>query len=640
MVTSLKDLAVVQAVANARAQAASQSTRTVVVNGQTRTIPVPFPSPVDWRDVWIYFIFLDRFNNPAVLPNSAWDQRCNFRQGGTFKGVEAQLDYLKTLGCGAIWISPVLKNSKPDWEYNYHGYGAQDFLNVDEAFASDGTRVTAEIELLELVEQIHARGMFVILDIVINHTGRVFDYVVNGQAQSSLADSNVMNAPLGQEPPVQWLNGLGYPRTDWTNVIPPGTNLSADDAIYPDELRNDLFFRRRGSKLTDDPQGSFVQGDFGTMRQMVVEYDATVPGQEAVRRAFGKNPVLSLLIQAYSYVIARYDFDGFRIDTVKYVHPRMVEMFGNAIREFSLGIGKKNFFTFGEVYDNEANIAAFVGRNGSDTDSYGIDAALDFPLFYKLPAVAKGIAPVETLRQVFEDRKAEEKELLSSHGEAGRFFVSFLDNHDQHERFKHPLSDERQIALGLAVMFSVQGIPSVYYGTEQGLDGTKDGNGNPDLTANESTREALWGKMPTAFDADAELYQNIQNLSQCRMQYPALRFGRLYFREVSGNGVDFGHSSGQGGIVAFSRILSDAEVVTVANTDTKQAFKGFVLLDPDLNRQTRRLEVRFSNYGKTGGDDVAWIPNGNIYVNGNYAWSGEIAAIYVELDPMEVQILA
>jgi hypothetical protein len=247
---------------------------------------------------------------------------------------------------------------------------------------------------------------------------------------------------------------------------------------------------------------------------------------------------------------------------------------------------------------------------------------------------------VETLRQVFENRKAEEKDLLSSHGEAGRFFVSFLDNHDQHERFNHPESDERQIALGLGVMFCLQGIPSVYYGTEQGLDGTKDTHGNPDLTANESTREALWGKSPLAFDPDAGLCQVIQNLSRCRMQCPALRFGRLYFREVSGNGTDFGHSSGSGGIVAFSRILGDAEVITVANTNTIQAFKGFVLLDPDIHRQARRVDVKFSNYGKTGGGQVTWIPNGNIYVNGSFVWSGEIAAIYVELDPMEMQILA
>lgn len=60
-----------------------------------------FPSPADWRDHWIYFLLLDRFNNPDAPPRSLpWDSAQNTFQGGTFKGVAAQLDYLKSLGVG------------------------------------------------------------------------------------------------------------------------------------------------------------------------------------------------------------------------------------------------------------------------------------------------------------------------------------------------------------------------------------------------------------------------------------------------------------------------------------------------------------------------------------------------------------
>src|SRR5207249_3915762 len=162
---------------------------------------------------------------------------------------------------------------------------------------------------------------------------------------SSFGDSGVMNGKLATEPDIQWLNGFGFPRSDWTNQLPPPTQLSSDDAVWPSDLQNDLFFRRRGSKLTDDPGSSFVRGDFGDMRQLVVEYDATVPGQAPVRARYGITPVLAILIRAYSYLIARYDVDGYRLDTVKYVDPAAVETFGNAIREFALSIGKKNFFT-------------------------------------------------------------------------------------------------------------------------------------------------------------------------------------------------------------------------------------------------------------------------------------------------------
>jgi len=68
-------------------------------------------------------------------------------------------------------------------------------------------------------------------------------------------------------------------------------------------------------------------------------------------------------------------------------------------------------------------IADFVGRNSTDTDSYGIDAALDFPLFFKLPDVAKSFADVAALRTLFDERRKREKELLSTHGDAGKYFV-------------------------------------------------------------------------------------------------------------------------------------------------------------------------------------------------------------------------
>ena len=71
-----------------------------------------FPSPEDWRDQWIYFLLVDRFNNPDNSPDPP-DYPCNVYQGGTFRGIIKQLPYLKTLGVGAIWISPVLYN--PQW---------------------------------------------------------------------------------------------------------------------------------------------------------------------------------------------------------------------------------------------------------------------------------------------------------------------------------------------------------------------------------------------------------------------------------------------------------------------------------------------------------------------------------------------
>ena len=623
-----------------RAAARQRGTKPVQVDGQIVQTPYPYPSPTDWRDCWIYFLLVDRFNNPSAAPNFAWNKKYGFRQGGTFEGVRQQLPYLESLGVNAIWLSPVVKNTKPEidgFAYCYPGYNAQDFLSLEGRFASDGTEATAEIELQALVQEAHARGIYVVVDIVLNHTGRVFDYVWQNQVQQAFTDDAMLYGPPGNEPPIEWMNGFGNPRPDWQNAVDP-TGAGADDAVWPLDLQQPAFFRRRGSKDSDTPQPplNYVPGDFGTMRQLVVEYDATVPGQEQFRDQYGVSPVLSILIRAYQYLMAKYDIDGYRIDTVKYIRADMIATFGNAMREFAQSAGKRNFFTFGEIYDTDATIDQFVGRNAEENQGFGIDSALDYPLFFQLPPVIKALGQnppgVESIAAVFNNRKIAEQGQISSHGEAGKYFVSFIDNHDQNSRFNAPGTPVEQVAMALALLFGLQGIPCVYYGTEQGLQGTIDG-----LDALESVREALWGK-PNAFDPTAPLYVELQKIAALRMSENAVRYGRLYFREVSGNGTGFGQSIGPGGVVAFSRILSDREIVVVANTSGSNSFAGRVLVDIDINRTNRTMNIAYSNKQKTG-TQTTGIAQGDLYSVGNAPVSSPVASVPVSLAPWEVQIL-
>ena len=617
-----------------------EGTISVQLDGGTVQVPYPYPSPTDWRDCWIYFLLIDRFNNPTTAPKFTWNKKYGFRQGGTFDGVRKQLPYLQDLGVSAIWLSPVLKNTRPEidgFAYAYPGYNTQDYFNLEDRFSSDGTQATAERELQALVNEAHARGMHVIVDIVLNHAGRVFDYLRQNQVQSSFSDPGLLYGPPGQEPPIRWMNGLGAPRPDWQNAVdPPGAG--ADDAVWPLDFQRPVFFRRRGSTISDQPgpQG-FVAGDFSVMRQLVVEYDARVPGQEQLREQYGITPVLGILIRAYQYLMAKYDIDGYRIDTVKYVRPDMIATFGNAMREFALSAGKRNFFTFGEIYDSEGLIDHFVGRDAADDQGFGIDSALDYPLFYQLPAVIKALGPnspgVETIAAVFNSRKQAEKGQISSHGEAGKYFVSFIDNHDQNSRFNAPGTPPEQVTMALALIFGLQGIPCVYYGTEQGLQGTADG-----LDALESVREALWGKSQ-AFDPTSSFYVDLQKIAAIRLSEVPLRYGRLYFREVSGNGRDFGQSVGAHGVIAFSRILSDREVLVIANTNGSNDFTGNVLVDIDLSRTNRTMNIVYSNKGSNGSQTTGIAP-GNIYSSGQPPVATQIASLPVSLAAWEVQVLA
>jgi len=617
----------------------ARSTRMVEVDvdGHRVSVPTPFPSPRDWRDCWIYFIMLDRFNNPVTPPVGPWNQAYGYRHGGTFNGVRAQLDYLQALGVTAIWLSPVQQNAQPDWEFNYHGYGIQHFLRIDARFASDGVSATAEEELSALVREAHARGIYIILDIVLSHTARVFDYLLDGQPRRLLRDETVMQTPLGQEPPIRWLDHTGLPHTGWENTLPPAETLEPGDAVWPSDLQRAEFFRRRGEKLSNVFANGAIRGDFSDMRQLVVEYVANTPEHASLRTNYGLRPVLEILIQCYTYLIAKFDFDGFRIDTAKHVDAAAIETFGNAIREFALSIGKKNFFTFGEVADNEYIIAQFVGRNHTGDEGFGIDAALDFPLYHILPAIARGACDVRELHKVFFERKKVQQGLISSHGEAGRYYVAFLDNHDQYQRFNNSDTDERQVTMGVALLFTLQGIPCLYYGTEQGLTGAVDAGGNPDYTSAEAVREALWGK-PKAFDRQHPLFLEIRQLAALRSGEPALRYGRLYFRRISQNGKDFGFSYGAGGVVAFSRILANREVLVVANTNREHTFAGHVLVDTDLNRQPHPYLLAHSNLQAQRPGEIERIPAANLYDENVIVMTEDSAAIRVELAPMEVQI--
>lgn len=597
-------------VLTAFAGAAQPGTRTVQIGAESYRITTPFPSPADWRDGPIYFLMLDRFNNPDRPPRHLpYDTPFGEFQGGTFNGVRAQLRYIKDLGAGALWISPALKNRQSD-PGTYHGYGIQDFLRPDPRFASAPGK--EEQELRALVDEAHALGLYVIFDIVLNHAGDVFAYK-RGQGFSSTADFSPTPLDIG------WRDADGTPRGDWPRIedIP---NPPADGVIWPRELQRNEYFRREG-------KGFGLVGDFESLKEFAEDV-----AQD------GGFPVRTTLIRAYQYVIARYDVDGFRIDTLKYIAREFAQVFGNATREFALSIGKKNFFTFGEVYDNEEMIARFIGRNTNDGgDLVGVDAALDFPLFYVLPGVAKGLAPPSDLMGVFQHRKQVQRDILSSHGEAGRYFVTFLDNHDQPHRFRYSDTDgpapfDGQVVLGVGLLATLQGIPCLYYGTEQGLHGAGLGD--------QSVREALWGKKPKAFDPQHPLYRAIRELLTIRAQNPALRYGRQYFRPLSGDGVHFGISPFQGGVVAFSRILNDTEVVVVANTHTQQGFQGHIIVDWALNPVNTRYQVLNGANASPPGPVAQTAGGIEIHEVDGSVSPGPARTIRVEVKPMEIQILA
>ena len=578
----------------------------------------PFSSPEDWRDCWIYFLMLDRFNNPSTPPAHRPFDDPNFSgfQGGKFSGVQQQLAYIKQLGAGAIWLSPVLKNFQFD-PNTYHGYGIHNFIGAEPRFADNPA--AADNELRALVDAAHQQNLLVIFDIVLNHTGNAFAYQCDPADQFCISNQGAQASFHSSPQPIQWRDATGAARPDFPDVatIP---NPSFDAGVWPSELQQNKFFRRQG---TPDPNGDDTVGDFSILKQMMT----------------ADSDLQRFLIRAYQYVIARFDIDGYRIDTLRYLKGDLPRLFGNSMREFALSIGKKNFFTFGEVFDANAeqDIARFIGRNTSDqSELVGVDAALDYPLFNNLKPVIKGFSAPTAVVGMYQNRKNVEADVLSSHGDATRYFVTFLDNHDVKERIRYvdpadPTKFDDQVTLGLACLYCLPGIPCLYYGTEQGLHGSG---------SDSAVREALWGG--PGFDESSAFYQHIQQITTVRAQQSALRYGRFYFRPLSGDGTNFGISGFPQGVIAFSRILNDQEVVVAANTNATQAQQLDVIVEIMLSSDGDLFEVLYSNQARPQAPQpVMVIPQGggSVHEVDGSIGTGPLHVIQVTLRPMEVQIL-
>jgi glycosidase len=511
-----------------------------------------FSSPLDWRDQVIYFLLIDRFDNNAedippydpesVIPGRDTEQGHVF-QGGNLKGIIRRLDYIKNLGATAIWISPVFKN-RQEKNDTYHGYGIQNFLDVDPRF---GTRE----DLRELVRQAHARNMFVILDIIINHTGDNWAYP-------------------GDYPYYYWKDAPGPFDFGCWREVDEATGFQEDDAVWPVELQDKDCYKRRGQIRNWFNRQEALDGDFLSLKEL----DIT------------QADVLDTLIRVYKYWIAIADIDGFRIDTVKHMEDTATALFCNAIREYTRKIGKHNFFIFGEVVGDDAVIQRYIGRNasipGTSERFPSLDACLDFPLYFILEEVIKGFSDPSLLR----DRYERFRNVYTDHGGTGEYFITFVDNHDQmarpYRRFLHNNPHTAQMVLTICYLLTSQGVPCIYYGSEQNFDG----GGDSDAYVRECMFGGRWGAFDTTghhfFNPENPTYQQIAKIAVIRKQEPALRYGRQYFREISGNGTDFGHPMDGKCTLAYSRILDDTEILIALNLD-KQPRNDFITVDANLN---------------------------------------------------------
>ncbi len=127
----------------------------------------------DWDEAVIYMMMTDRFFDGNTENNEGVNLEGTLSyHGGDFAGLEAKLDYLKSLGVNTVWITPIVLNSDMIYETEdgtyestgFHGYWASDFTKLSPYLGT-------EEELTSLIDAMHARGMKLMVDVVLNHAG-------------------------------------------------------------------------------------------------------------------------------------------------------------------------------------------------------------------------------------------------------------------------------------------------------------------------------------------------------------------------------------------------------------------------------------------------------------------------------------
>ena len=120
----------------------------------------------EWRSRSIYQVLTDRFAQTDGSTTAPCDTADRVYCGGTFKGIQNQLDYIQGMGFDAIWISPVTAQLRGNttYGYAYHGYWQRDLYEINPQFG------TAQ-DLKDLSDALHNRSMYLMVDIVVNHNG-------------------------------------------------------------------------------------------------------------------------------------------------------------------------------------------------------------------------------------------------------------------------------------------------------------------------------------------------------------------------------------------------------------------------------------------------------------------------------------
>ena len=518
----------------------------------------------DFRDETIYFVMTSRFYDGDSSNNvHCWDDAkagnpdSDPAWRGDFQGLIDKLDYIKALGFTAIWITPVVENASG---YDYHGYHAIDFSQVDPRYESEGATYQ------DLIDAAHEKGLKIIQDIVLNHTGNfgeenLFPLFEKDYSTEDTADNLVL--------------------IDFYNRLPSNYQSLTPSAQY-------------NARITAMKEGiNDTENIYHHEKSLSWEGYTVQTGQiagDCVDLNTENPKVIDYLVDSYTKYI-NMGVDAFRLDTVK--HISRLTLNNEYIPAFKAA-GGEDFYMFGEVatryrqvWNNNIPAISTPFYTWKETKDYswstlaereqstlqhwndnqqvneqptsknhllngntyhttdesirsGLDV-IDFPMHWNFNNARDAFNVAVSGDQYYSD---------------ATWNVTYVDSHDyapdcapENQRFA---GSQDTWAENLNLMFTFRGIPAIYYGSEiEFMKGAPiDVGPNAPLS---TTGRAYFGdniegsvnvtdfaQYTSATGAMAEtlnhpLSKHIQRLNLIRSQIPALRKGQYSTENVSGD---------------------------------------------------------------------------------------------------------
>ncbi len=532
------------------------------------------------QDEIIYFVMPDRFENGDPgndrgglkgdrLKTGYDPTHTGYWHGGDLKGLTSRLDYLQGLGITAIWFTPIFKNKPvqgPQGQESagYHGYWVTDFTQVDPHLGTNE-------EFKAFVDAAHARGMKVYMDIIANHTADVIQYKgcpIQACEYHSVADYPYQRRggpggqPInpgftgdGERSPANFAR-LTNPNYAYEVEVP----AAEKNVKVPAWLNDPLLYHNRGNSNWHG-EGA-IHGDFSGLDDLFTEHPRVVAG----------------LIDVFGSWIDRFGIDGFRIDTAKHVNPEFWQAFVPAMLARAKAKDIANFHIFGEVFVSEMDPAQTAVHTVVDK----LPSVLDFPFARAVVDTAGGSNPPSELARLFR------ADVLYAGGEqAALQLPTFLGNHDA-GRFSmfvkqgSPKAGSEElldrVILGHAMLLTLRGVPTIYYGDEQGFisDGGDQGAREsmfPSKVASYNDNDLVGSDRTTAtsnFDTNHPIYRAIAQLARLRTSTPALTRGLQKVRFAAND---------KPGLFALSRFdpTTGKEVLLLFNTSTQPITQNVVV---------------------------------------------------------------